>query len=79
MQSKGFTVHMLPVPLGNTGKTFKSTLLNIKYAGADADWISKLASRLSTHAQESMQSIIQGRRVAEATPQQSHLVASQTI
>ena len=58
LQSKGFTVHVLPVLLVNTGEIFKSTLLNIKLAGADADRISKLASRLSTHAQKSMQSII---------------------
>ena len=57
--------------LGNTGEVFRSTLSNIKLAGADADRISKLASRLSTHAQNSMQSIIQSRRVAEAIPQQS--------
>ena len=41
---------MLPVLLGNMGEVFKSTLLNIKLAGADADRISKLASRLSTNA-----------------------------
>ena len=71
LQSKGFTVHVLHVLLGNTGEAFKSTLSNIKLAGADADRISMLASRLSTHAQKSMQSIVQSRRVAEATPQQS--------
>ena len=72
LQSKGFIVHVLPVLLGNTGEVFRSTLSNIKLAGADADRISKLASRLSTHAQKSMQSIIHSRRVAEAIPQQSH-------
>ena len=71
LQSKGFTVHVLPVLLGNTGEISKSTLSNIKLAGADADRISMLASRLSTHAQKYMQSIIRSRRVAEATPQQS--------
>ena len=71
LESKGFIVHVLPVLLGNTGEVFRSTLSNIKLAGADADRISKLASRLSTHAQKSMQSIIQSRRVAEATPHQS--------
>ena len=71
LQSKGFTVHVLPVLLGNTGEIFKSTLSNIRLTGADADRISKLASRLSTHAQKSMQSIIQSRRVAEAAPQRS--------
>ena len=70
-ESKGFIVHVLPVLLGNTGEVFRSTLSNIKLAGADADRIGKLASRLSTHAQKSMQSIIQSRRVAEAIPQQS--------
>ena len=71
LQSKGFTVHVLPVLLSNTAEIFKSMLLNIKLAGADADRVSILASRLSTHAQKSMQSIIQSHRVAEATPQQS--------
>ena len=71
LQSKGYPVHVLPLLLGNTGEAFRSTLSNIKLAGADADRISKLASRLSTHAQKSMQSIIQSRRVAEAIPQQS--------
>ena len=71
MQSKGFTVHVLPVLLGNIGEVFRSTLSTIKLAGANADRISKLASRLSTHAQMSMQSIIQSCRLAETTPQQS--------
>ena len=71
LHSKGFTIHVLPSLLGNTGEGFRSTLSNIKLAGADADRISKLASRLSNHAQKSMQSIIQIRRVAEAIPQQS--------
>ena len=62
LQSKGFTVHVLPVLLGNTGELFRSTLSNIKLAGAGADRISKLASRLSTYAQKSMQSIIQMHR-----------------
>ena len=78
LQSKGFTVHVLPVLLGNTGEVFRSTLSNIKLAGADADGISKLASRLSTHAQKSKQSILQSRRVAEAISA-VRLVASQTI
>ena len=44
---------MLPVLLGNTGKIFKSTLLNIKLAGADAGRISKLAPcRASLRAAE---------------------------
>ena len=49
----------------------KGTLSNIKLAGADADRLTKLASRLSTHAQKSMQSIIQSRRAAGIIPQKS--------
>ena len=41
LQRKGFTVHVLSVLLGDTGEVLKSTLSNIKLAGADADGISK--------------------------------------
>ena len=64
LKSKGFTLHILPVLLGNTGEVFRSTLPNNKLAGADADRISELASFLSTLAQNSLQSIIQSRVVA---------------
>ena len=73
---KRFTVHVLPVLLDYI-EVPKSTLSNIKLADAGAGSISKLASRLSTHAQRSMQSIIQSRRVAEAIVQQS--AQSQTV
>ena len=41
LQRKGFTVRVLLVLLGDTGEVLKSTLSNIKLAGADADGISK--------------------------------------
>ena len=56
---------MLSVLLGTAGEIFRSTLSTIKSAGADADRVDKLASRLSLHAQHTMQSIIQSRRVIE--------------
>ena len=65
LQSKGFTVHVLPVLLGNKGDIFKSALASTQLAEADADRVNRIASRLSTHAQKSMQSIIQSRRVAD--------------
>ena len=65
LQRKGFTVHVLPVLLGNTGEISKSPLASIQLAGADVNRVNRIASRLSTHAQKSMQSIIQSRRVAE--------------
>ena len=67
LQRTGYEVHLLPVLLGNTGEIFKSTLANIKLAGADADRVDRLASKLSFHAQKTMQSIVQARRVLEAT------------
>ena len=42
----------------------------IKLAGADADRVDRLASRLSFHSQRTMQSIVQARRVLEATSDQ---------
>ena len=47
LESLDYRVNMLPVLLGNTGEIFHSTLTNIKYTGADADKVDKLASRLS--------------------------------
>ena len=79
LQSKCLTVPVLPSLLGNTGEVFRSTLSDIKLAGADADRISNLAFHSSTHAQKSMQSIIQSRRVAEAIPQHSVLSRLQII
>ena len=69
--SRQMTPASVAILLGSAGEVFRSTLSNIKLAGADADRIGKLASRLSTHAQKSMQSIIQSRRVGEAPPRQS--------
>ena len=65
LESLGYRVDILPVLLGNSGEIFHSTITNIKNTGADADRADKLASRLSLHAQRSMQSIIQSRRVME--------------
>ena len=67
LEGKGYTVHLLPVLLGTTGEIFKSTLKNIKLAGADNDRVDRTASRLSLQAQESMQGIIQFRRVTEGS------------
>ena len=61
LQSLDYTVNMLPVLLGTTGGIFYSTLTNIK----NADRVDKLASRLSLHAQHTIQSIIQSCRVIE--------------
>ena len=63
LESLCYRVDILPMLLGNTGEIFHSTLTNIKNTGADADRVDKLASRLSLHAQHTMQSIIQSRRV----------------
>ena len=73
LQSKGFTVHIfwcVSAILVNFSEAHcrTSSLLVQMQIG-----ISKLASPLSTHAQKSMQSIIQGRRVSEPIPQQSVL------
>ena len=65
LKAKGFDVQVLPVILGNTGEIFKSSLTSIKQAGADPDRVDRLAAKLSTHAQTTMQSIIQSRRVTE--------------
>ena len=65
LESLDYRVSMLPVLLGTTGEILHSTLTNIKNTGADADRVDKLASRLSLHAQHTMQSIIQSRRVVE--------------
>ena len=48
--SKGFTVHVLPLLLSNAGEVVKSTLMNVKLAGADANRISESASLLSIHS-----------------------------
>ena len=65
LESLDCRVNMLPVLLGTTGEIFHSTLTNIKNRGVDADRVDKLASRLSLHAQHTMQSIIQSRQVIE--------------
>ena len=65
LESLDYRVKILPVLLGTTGEIFHSTLTNIKNTGADTDRVDKLASRLSLHAQHTMQSIIQSRRVIE--------------
>ena len=65
LESLDYRVNMLPVILGTTREIFHSTSTNIKNTGADADRVDKLASRLSLHAQHTMQSIIQSRRVIE--------------
>ena len=60
LEGLDYSVNMLPV-LGTTGEIFYSTFINIKNTSADADRVEKLASRLSLHAQHTMQSIIQSR------------------
>ena len=65
LESLDYRINMLPVLLGTTGETFHSTLTYIKHTGADANRVDKMASSLSLHAQHTMQSIIQSRRVIE--------------
>ena len=56
-------VHRLPVPSGNAGEILQSTLPDTKLTGADADEVDRLTSRLGFHAQKTLHSIVQSRRV----------------
>ena len=66
LESLDHRLNLLPAILGTTGEIFYSTLTNVKNTGADADRVDKLASRSSLHAQHTMQSSTQSRRVIES-------------
>ena len=76
LESLGYRVDILPVLLGNTGEIFHSTITNIKNTGADADRADKLASRLSLHAQHSMQSNTEPPSRGEVRPRTQTIPAS---